>query len=400
VVKLFFDDPEFDAALQRTAAAVNAASADLGELLALAAQIRVADYDDWFQKWSGLASATAEKGAIFAQRRQQVSARKAYLRATEYWRQAIFFIRHDLDDERLQTGWKAHREAFRAAIPFLPWHASMAEIPFEGARMGAYLLRPDASATKRPTLLAPCGFDSTAEAGYSGFAYMALPRDYNVLLWDGPGQGGMLYQQRVSMRPDFETVVRQVIDWLLIQEGVDAKGLVLVGRSLAGYLAPRAAAYEGRLAALICDPGQVEFVSRIVPSMFDEKTWQRILAGDPVLDAKLQHLLDDPHKREWIGARMATTGAATVGDFLRTQVHFTVEKQADRIACPTLVTEGEGDFASQSRKLFELLTCEKQFARLVEKNGAGGHCCGLGQTLWEEAVFGWLDEILGRVQGP
>jgi hypothetical protein len=55
VVKLFFDDPEFDAALQRTAAAVNATSADLGELLALAAQIRVADYDDWFQKWSGLA---------------------------------------------------------------------------------------------------------------------------------------------------------------------------------------------------------------------------------------------------------------------------------------------------------------------------------------------------------
>ena len=164
MVKLFFDDPEFDAALQRTAAAVNAASADLGELLALAAQIRVADYDDWFQKWSGLASATAEKGAIFAQRGLRVSAGKAYLRATEYWRQAIFFIRHDLDDERLQTGWKAHREAFRAAIPFLPWHASMAEIPLEGARMGAYLLRPDGSATKRPTLLAPCGFDSMALA--------------------------------------------------------------------------------------------------------------------------------------------------------------------------------------------------------------------------------------------
>jgi pimeloyl-ACP methyl ester carboxylesterase len=228
---------------------------------------------------------------------------------------------------------------------------------------------------------------------------MALPRDYNVLLWDGPGQGGMLYQQRVTMRPDFETVVRQVIDWLLIQEGVDAEALVLVGRSLAGYLAPRAAAYEERLAALICDPGQVEFLSRIVPSMFDGKTWQGILSGDPVLDAKLQHLLDDPHRREWIGARMATMGAATVGDFLRTQVHYTIEKQANRIACPTLVTEGEGDFASQSRKLFELLTCEKQFVRLAEKDGAGGHCCGLGQTLWEEAVFSWLDGILGRVKG-
>lgn len=73
--------------------------------------------------------------------------------------------------------------------------------------MGCCLLRPDMDrATSRPTLLIPGGYDSTAEAGYSVTAYMALPRGYNVLLWDGPGHGGMLYEQRMPMRPNFETV--------------------------------------------------------------------------------------------------------------------------------------------------------------------------------------------------
>ncbi|MES1180754.1 MAG: alpha/beta hydrolase, partial [Verrucomicrobiota bacterium] len=175
----------------------------------------------------------------------------------------------------------------------------------------------------------------------------------------------------------------------------DARRLALIGRSFAGYLAPRAAAFEKRLAALVCDPGQVEFVSRIVPKMFDEATWQRVLAGDAVLDKKLEGLLSSPQKREWYGARMATMGAKTPGDFLRQQPAYSFESMAGQIQCPTLVTDGEGDFASQSQKLFDLLKCEKKLMSFKEAQGAGGHCCGLGQTLWEETVFDWLDDLFG-----
>jgi hypothetical protein len=73
--------------------------------------------------------------------------------------------------------------------------------------MTTYLLRPDGSHTRRSTILAPCGFDSTAEAGHAATGYMALPRGHNILFWDGPGQGGMLYEYGVPMRPDFESVV-------------------------------------------------------------------------------------------------------------------------------------------------------------------------------------------------
>jgi hypothetical protein len=225
---------------------------------------------------------------------------------------------------------------------------------------------------------------------------LALARGYNALLWDGPGQGGMLYEDRVPMRPDLEAVLSPVIDWLLDQREVNPGGLVLIGRSFAGYLAPRAAAVEPRLAALVCDPGQVEFVSRIVPARFTEEQWHRVLAADPDMEQPLQHQLDDPKRRENYGARMATFGAKTLGEFLRMQVGYTVEDTAALIRCPTLVTEGEGDFASQSSRLFDLLTCEKRFPRFSEADGAGGHCCGLGATLWEQATFDWIGEMLAR----
>ena len=182
----------------------------------------------------------------------------------------------------------------------------------------------------------------------------------------------------------------------MAQNGVDAKSLVLVGRSLGGYLAPRAAAHEPRLAALVCDPGQYDFVSRMVPQMIDEATWAKVRAADPVVDAQLQKLLEPPGRDEWWGARMATQRAKTVGEFLRLQLLYTLDGHAPLIRCPTLVVDGEGDFASQGDKLYAALTCEKKLLKLAADTGAGGHSGGLGQLVWERAVFDWIEGVLAR----
>lgn len=395
-MKFVLEDAEMDAQLQRTAAAAYSGSADLGEALAAARRAAPGDAGSWFDEWAALAERTAQSAQSSAHLGHGVTAARAYLRATEYWRQAIFFLRGDLDDQRLLRGWRAHRVAFREALKLLPWNATIGEIPLAGARMTAYLLRPQADDALRPTVLLPCGFDSTAESGYAATGYMALARGYNVLLWDGPGQGGMLYEQRVPMRPDFENIIAPVIDWLLSQSGVNPESLVLIGRSFAGYLAPRAAAAEPRLAALVCDPGQVEFVSRFVPAMLSEDEWARVRASDPEMDHALQKWLDNPRQRDFFEPRMATFGTSSVAEFLRLQEQFSAEATAHQISCATLVTEGEGDFASQSTKLFDLLTCEKRLHRFTDAEGAGGHCSGLGATLWEEVVFDWLAEVLAR----
>ena len=93
---------------------------------------------------------------------------------------------------------------------------------------------------------------------------------------------------------------------------------------------------------------------------------------------------------------MAAMGVKTVGDFIRKQLEFSLEGVAADIRCPTLVTEGEGDFVSQSQVLYDQLTCPKRLKRFTEAEGAGGHCEGLGATVFESYVFDWLDGVMGR----
>jgi alpha-beta hydrolase superfamily lysophospholipase len=392
-MRLFLDDRDFDAQLQRTLIAVAADAADTGETLATAARVTPGDYGSWFTEWEAPARRAQERARAARAKGHRVSARQGFLRATEYFRQAIFFVRADLDDPRLQSGWRAHRAAFEAAIPLLDHEVVTGDVACGDARLRAYLCRPPGAKGDVPVVFLPCGFDSTAEAGYVATAYMALKRGWAALLFEGPGQGGALYDQRVAMRPDFENVVRPIVDWTLAQGGVDPARLAMFGRSFGGYLAPRAVSGETRFAALVCDPGQYEFVSRVVGSLFDEAAWRRVLAGER--DDELETLRATPHKAEYFGARMATMGAKTVGEFLRLQPLYTLEGRAQHIRCPTLVVEGEGDFASQSALLAsKLVNAKTTHVTLLEKDGAGGHCAGMGATTLEETVFDWLQETL------
>lgn len=394
-MKILLEDAEMDAQLQRTMIAAQAESADLGEALATAARIGESDYDSWYREWAKTAQNSADTAAAALDAGHRVTARQAYLRATEYWRQAIFFIRHDLSDERLLHGWRNHRSCFEAAVALFDSPVDVADVPAAGAQLRTYLFRSGRHGQgPRPVVLVPCGYDSTAEAGYSATAYMALRHGWDCVTFEGPGQGGVLYDQRVPMRPDFDTALTPVLDWVLAQPDIDPARVALIGRSFGGYLAPRGASGDSRIRALVCDPAQFDFVSRIVPRMISENDWRKVLSSDPAMDDQLQQMLEGPHNLEYFGARMATMGAATVGDFLRTQVDYTLDGHTASIQCPVLLTEGEGDFAAQTQVLAAHLTPSPTVHRFTEAQGAGGHCEGLGATAWEEAVFNWLDETL------
>jgi alpha-beta hydrolase superfamily lysophospholipase len=248
-------------------------------------------------------------------------------------------------------------------------------------------------------VLLPDGFDSTAEEGHKDGAYAALALGWNVLMWDGPGQGAMLVEHRIPMRPDFEHVVTAVVDWAVATSHVDPGAIVIVGRSLGGYLAPRAASGEKRIAAVVADPGQLDLGVGARTMFKDDADLAKVLAADEAIDAQLQSRLDGPRNRSFYGSRMAAMGASTFGEWVRALATYTLEGRVDMIDCPTLITEGEGDFASQGDKLFEALTCPKEFRKLSADEGCGGHICGLGQQRWQQEAFGWLASVLDGRQG-
>ena len=124
-MKLYFDDENFDGQLQRSIGKADSCMANVGECLAIAERITPGDRDSWYRAWSGFATHLAEQGQAALAAGHRVSARSVLLRASEYFRQAFFYHRDNLDGAELQTAYASSVQAFRDALPLLDHHAEV-----------------------------------------------------------------------------------------------------------------------------------------------------------------------------------------------------------------------------------------------------------------------------------
>src|ERR1019366_1665678 len=118
-----------------------------------------------------------------------------------------------------------------------------------------YFLRADDSAVRRPTVILNNGSDgqNVDLLAFGGAA--ALERGYNALIFEGPGQGSVLFEREIFFRPNWEHVVTPIVDWLLAQPEVDPDRIAITGWSMCGESVIRAAAVGHRLAAGGGGPG-------------------------------------------------------------------------------------------------------------------------------------------------
>jgi hypothetical protein len=383
--KVFLGNPDYDSQLVRTLTAAIVDAGDLGEALATARRVDKLDGACWYDAWSQTATVARAAGHTAQAKGSRVTARHAFLRASEYFRQAYYFIRSDLDDHRLQSAYRGHVETFGAAAELMDHPAEHVRIPYEGTTLSGYFFAPDGSGAARPTLLFPCGYDSTAEAGWSNVP-PALQRGYNVLVFEGPGQGEALFTQRLYFRLDYEKVLTPVVDWVLERPEVDASRVALVGRSFAGYLAPRGAAFEHRLAALVCDPAQPDMGAHLPEGIAGK-------VAVPVVEMQVRF---SGARAEFFGARMAAHGLSSVDAYLAVLRTFTMLPDAATISCPTLLIECENDFAGGGAQVLrDAMSVPADIMHLTADQGVDGHCGGPGAALWAEAAFDWLDRTVG-----
>jgi len=384
-MKLHFDDEGFDGQLQRTVGKCDAGMGNVGECLYIASQITAGDRDSWYAAWSAFADGLVAQAATAARAGHATSAASLRLRAAEYYRQAFFWHRDDLDGKQLTTAYRASVAAFRGALPNLPRPGRV----LEGDTPG-YLFAPP-GAGPFPTILHIGGYDNTAEELYAS-VYPALDRGWAFAALDGPGQGSVLYDRRVPQRPDWEAVVPGMFDLLAGQPEVDAQRIVLVGRSFGGLLAPRGAAGTPRLAALIVDPGQYDMAAGLAARLGE--LWKHV--DDPAAKPYFDALLAKPGMRTLLGPRMVTNGVTDPQAYFRDMRRYTNAAQAPSIKCPTFVTDNETDAVStgQGQRLFDALTCPKDFRRFTRAEGAEGHCEGMAPIVFWTAAFDWLETTL------
>src|SRR5262249_727824 len=129
-------------------------------------------------------------------------------------------------------------------------------IPFENTSLPAYFIPAvNRERDTRPLIVFTNGYDASVTDMFFASAVAASPRGYHSLLFDGPGQGEMVIEHGLPLRPDWENVVRPVVDFAVTLPHVEPARIALSGWSLGGYFAPRAASGESRIAACIADPG-------------------------------------------------------------------------------------------------------------------------------------------------
>lgn len=397
-MKAVFRDPLFALQSMRPLGSIYYGGADLGECFSTYERIVDGDVESWYREWTVTADRVYALAEESRAKGHPASAREAYLRASTYYRQNYLMLFGVPVDPRLVDAFDRQAEAFRQAAALFPAPVEPVEIPFEGTTLPGYFYRADESVTPRSTLISMSGYDCTVEEQYLFNAAAALRRGYNCLCFDGPGQGRPLVKQHLYMRPDWENVVRPVVDYALTRPEVDPARIALMGISFGGYLAPRAASREHRLAACIADPGQYDLLEALKARLpLPQKTLDRLPDVDPaVLQPIFDAILANPAQR-WTFKQRAlwVHGLKTLFDYVRISPQYSVAALASEIRCPTLVTQAENDpVAAFAELLYDALTCPKRFLRFTEAEGAGDHCESLARSLFHQQAFDWLDEVL------
>lgn len=381
---------EFYSQYLRTLGKTYVQCADIGECFITLNKIKNNDFNSWYKAWHDLAETVTAMGDDSEQSGHYYSAGKAFLRATEYHRNSEFFLRAHLEDPRISVIYDQIRSCFERAIKYLHPDTIKVVIPFNHHSLDGYYFTSNLS--PKATLIIPGGYDSTVEEQYS-LVLAALNRGFDALIFDGPGQGQVLRRYGLTMRPDFEIALAPVLDWM------DKNGrnhhYIGVGRSFGGYLVPRAACSEPRLAGLICDPGQMNMGStlrqRMSPELIgwlDKGNKERI---DLFFAAQFSK---DPMNAFYFYSRMSAHGLHSVYEYLKCLSEYTFENQVHHIKCPTLVCDNPSDLlASTSKCFYEALSCKKNYVVFSDKTGAGSHCEIDANAQFERIMFDWLDEL-------
>jgi pimeloyl-ACP methyl ester carboxylesterase len=371
-------------------------AAEIGECIDTIARIRNDDFDSWVTEWNRTATRVAAIGDQHLDDGDTVAAGGALLRAANYFRAAEFYATHD--DPRQHQAWQRSRECFAAAAPLLPYPPEPLEIPFGGARLPGYFVA-GVGEGRRPTLVAMSGFDGSGEEVYYWIGPAAAERGWNCLVFEGPGQRGALHlNPGLVLRPDYEAPVGAVLDYGLARPEVDPNRVALLGYSLGGFLATRAAAFEPRIKAVIANSLVVDVGAAFAA------VWPAVLRSKfpAVVDGAFAVLSRLQLNTRW-GMDQARWAMEVehAHDFFAAWAPYTLWGTEDRLTTPLLCLAGEDEIAQTSPTMitdtFRYLATVAGPAELgyfPRETGASSHCQVGGLSYGQAVTFDWLNRVL------
>jgi dienelactone hydrolase len=331
----------------------------------------------WIERWSTLARKVEGLARRDEAAGHALTAGKKYLRASVYWFTAERMTSH-ASQQKLAM-YRAMLECFDRGARLRHEPLEFVNVPYEGTSLSALFHRAPGEGRK-PVMIHFDGFDVTKEWMHlSGIAREFAARGVATLMLDHPGIGAALRLQGMPMNYDSERWAAAALDWLEQRSDVDAGRVGVVAMSLGGYYAPRAAAFEKRLAACVAWGARWE----------NAGSHGRILR-DPSAARSVTN---------WVEHALWYYGANSTDEAYEKIAQMTLDGIADRITCPLLVVHGEHDrqvpIEQAERTVRAAVNSRRAELRVfTEAEGGAEHVGGDLFSPTIDYIADWVAEVL------
>ncbi len=307
----FFNHPTFETIFLTSLGRAYYSAGNVGKVLYLTTQVEDGNFESAYQAFKQAGDEAQALAEDSAAHNHKESARQAYLWAQNFYDSATYFVDGSQDPTRFLPTWELLYGCWLKSLPLFDPPIEPVTIPYENTELHGFFIRGKNTSGKRPLLISVNGSDGSLLDMWLWGGSAALARGYNMLTFDGPGQGYALWKQKLFFRPDWEKVITPVVDYALTRPEVDPAKIAIQGISQGGYWVPRAVAFEKRIAAAIADPGVVD-VSTSWTATLPKPMLQLLKAGrKPEFDGFMAKSMDHATKLN-LNFRMRPTASPPI----------------------------------------------------------------------------------------
>jgi dienelactone hydrolase len=331
----------------------------------------------WLERWSALARKVEGFARTDEDKGRALTAGKKYLRACVYWFTAERMASHKTDQKMRIYG--RMLDCFARGVRLRGEPIEFVEIPYEGTTLPALFYKP-AGEGRRPAMIHFDGFDATKEWMHlCGMSRELAARGIGTLMVDHPGIGGALRLKGLAMNPESERWATASMDWLERRADVDPRRVGVVAMSLGGYYAPRAAAFETRLAACVAWGAR----------------WDNAGSHGRILrDATAARSVTN-----WVEHALWYYGARTPDEAYAKIAAMNLDGVVQKIRCPLLVVHGANDrqvpLEQAERTVREAVNSPRAELRVfTAEEGGAEHVNGDLFSPAIDCIADWAAEVL------
>jgi dienelactone hydrolase len=336
----------------------------------------------WLAQWKTLGDKVEAFARLDEKQGHRFSAGRKYLRACVYYMTAERMAGHK-DPQKLEIYGKL-LETFRKGVTLRDVPLEFVDIPYGNTTLPALFHRAPGDGRK-PAMIHFDGFDVVKEWMFlCGIAEEFARRGISTLMVDHPGVGAALRLQGLPTSPESERWATASMDYLETRNDVDASRVGIIAMSLGGYYAPRAAAFEKRLAACVAWGARFENASSHGRILRDPNA-ARSVTG-------------------WVDHALWVYGANDKEDAARKIDAMTLAPVIEKITCPILVLHGENDRQvplDQAQKTIDgaINSPRRDLRILTAAEGGVEHCQGDLFASGIDIMTDWVADVFRDAAG-